>query len=393
MKAKSYIYIIFFSIFCSIYLFEFTFEFFKPSKLLSNLDPNYDYRSKIEVIEDFQKSGTEVYPNTFPNLFIESDGLIHNNNKIYPLSTVSNKKVLWCKENGFWLSYKTDQYGFNNPPEVYKDKIDIILTGDSFAEGACVLPNQNIASNLNKNNIIAVSIGKGSNGPLTEYAALREYAVHLKPKIVLWVYYVNDLKDLQSELKSNFLKNYLIDDDFSQNLIKRQNEIDTSILKYMKTQLENLKNENSFKNRIKNVLILNRTNKFINRSLRQSSYVKTNNKEYNINESLEGFKKIIKKADNLVSNWGGKMYFVYLPSYTSYASNIEDKNRLKILKIINELKIELIDIHEEVFKNHQDPLSLFPYRINNHYNPEGYKLLSDAIFEKIVDNQRQTNFN
>ena len=393
MKAKSYIYIIFFSIFCSVYLFEFTFEFFKPSKLLSNLDPNYDYRSKIEVIEDFQKSGTEVYPNTFPNLFIESDGLIHNNNKIYPLSTVSNKKVLWCKENGFWLSYKTDQYGFNNPPEVYKDKIDIILTGDSFAEGACVLPNQNIASNLNKNNIIAVSIGKGSNGPLTEYAALREYAVHLKPKIVLWVYYVNDLKDLQSELKSNFLKNYLIDDEFSQNLIKRQNEIDTSILKYMKTQLENLKNENSFKNRIKNVLILNRTNKFINRSLRQSSYVKTNNKEYNINESLEGFKKIIKKADNLVSNWGGKMYFVYLPSYTSYASNIEDKNRLKILKIINELKIELIDIHEEVFKNHQDPLSLFPYRINNHYNPEGYKLLSDAIFEKIVDNQRQTNFN
>ena len=386
MKVKSYIYIIFFSIFSSVYLFELSFEFFKPRKLLSYLDPNYDYRSKIEVIEDFQKNGIEVYPNTFPNLFIESNGLLHNNNKIFPLSTVSNKRVLWCKENGFWLSYKTDQYGFNNPSKVYNKKIDIILTGDSFTEGACVLPNQNIASNLNKKNIIAVSIGKGSNGPLTEYAALREYAVHLKPKIVLWVYYVNDLKDLQFELKSNFLKNYLIDDEFSQNLIKRQNEIDISVLNYMKTQLENLKDENSFKNRIKNVLTLNRSKKLIYRFLRQSSFVKIDNKNNNLNGNLEEFKKIIKKSDNLVSNWGGKMYFVYLPSYNRYASNTEDENRLKILKIINELKIELIDIHEEVFKNHQDPLSLFPYRINNHYNAEGYKLLSDVIFEKIADN-------
>ena len=386
MKVKSYIYIIFFSIFSSVYLFELSFEFFKPRKLLSYLDPNYDYRSKIEVIEDFQKNGIEVYPNTFPNLFIESNGLLHNNNKIFPLSTVSNKRVLWCKENGFWLSYKTDQYGFNNPPKVYNKKIDIILTGDSFTEGACVLPNQNIASNLNKKNIIAVSIGKGSNGPLTEYAALREYAVHLKPKIVLWVYYVNDLKDLQFELKSNFLKNYLIDDEFSQNLIKRQNEIDISVLNYMKTQLENLKDENSFKNRIKNVLTLNRSKKLIYRFLSQSSFVKTDHKNNKLNGNLEEFKKIIKKSDNLVSNWGGKMYFVYLPSYNRYASNTEDENRLKILKIINELKIELIDIHEEVFKNHQDPLSLFPYRINNHYNAEGYKLLSDVIFEKIADN-------
>ena len=154
----------------------------------------------------------------------------------------------------------------------------------------------------------------------------------------------------------------------------------------MKTQLENLKDENSFKNRIKNVLTLNRSKKLIYRFLRQSSFVKIDNKNNNLNENLEEFKKIIKKSNNLVSNWGGKMYFVYLPSYNRYASNTEDENRLKILKIINELKIELIDIHEEVFKNHQDPLSLFPYRINNHYNAEGYKLLSDVIFEKIADN-------
>ena len=96
MKVKSYIYIIFFSIFSSVYLFELSFEFFKPRKLLSYLDPNYDYRSKIEVIEDFQKNGIEVYPNTFPNLFIESNGLLHNNNKIFPLSTVSNKRFLCC---------------------------------------------------------------------------------------------------------------------------------------------------------------------------------------------------------------------------------------------------------------------------------------------------------
>ena len=78
----------------------------------------------------------------------------------------------------------------------------------------------------------AISVGKGSNGPLIELAALKEYAEPLKPKIVLWLYYVNDFEDLNIEMQSSILRKYLNEDDYSQNLIFRQEEIDAVLIKY-----------------------------------------------------------------------------------------------------------------------------------------------------------------
>ena len=78
----------------------------------------------------------------------------------------------------------------------------------------------------------AISIGKASNGPLIELAALKEYAEPLKPKIVLWLYYVNDFEDLNIEMQSSILRKYLNEDDYSQNLIFRQEEIDAVLIKY-----------------------------------------------------------------------------------------------------------------------------------------------------------------
>ena len=42
-----------------------------------------------------------------------------------------------------------------------------------------------------------------------------------------------------------------------------------------------------------------------------------------------------------------------------------------------------IAIQTEVFGIHPDPLSLFPYRSEGHYNPEGYRLVADEIAKKI----------
>ena len=40
------------------------------------------------------------------------------------------------------------------------------------------------------------------------------------------------------------------------------------------------------------------------------------------------------------------------------------------MQTATELDIPIIDIHNEVFKTHPDPLSLFPFRIAGHYNAE-----------------------
>ena len=117
----------------------------------------------------------------------------------------------------------------------------------------------------------------------------------------------------------------------------------------------------------------------------------------------------MQKANHMVSGWGGKMYFVYLPSYFSYSETSysarsvreylygddiallvntdtfanEELNREFVLHTANELEIPIIDIHKEVFVPHTDPLSLFPFRMNAHYNAEGYRLVAESIFIRL----------
>ena len=79
------------------------------------------------------------------------------------------------------------------------------------------------------------------------------------------------------------------------------------------------------------------------------------------------------------------MYFVYLPAHSHYLVNFDKTNRERIfiLKTLEKLNIPLIDIQADVFDIHPDPLSLFPYRKDGHYNPEGYRLVSEEIARKI----------
>ena len=85
------------------------------------------------------------------------------------------------------------------------------------------------------------------------------------------------------------------------------------------------------------------------------------------------------------------MYFVYLPSFHSQTSPVyanhytfsEERDRKIVMQTATELDIPIIDIHNEVFKTHPDPLSLFPFRIPGHYNAEGYRLVAEAIVKQL----------
>ena len=53
------------------------------------------------------------------------------------------------------------------------------------------------------------------------------------------------------------------------------------------------------------------------------------------------------------------------------------------MQTATELDIPVIDILSKVFDPHPDPLSLFPFRINSHYNAEGYRLVAEAIGKRL----------
>jgi ABC-type transport system involved in multi-copper enzyme maturation permease subunit len=196
-----------------------------------------DARTKIQVIDDFRSIGVDAYPNVSGSQFIATNGLPTrlSEENIYPLGAIANKTTVYCNESGEWTIFESDEHGFNNPKGFYlKNNIDIMLTGDSFTEGACVRPNESIAALLRASGFNVISLGKGGNGSLLEFASFKEYAEPLQPKIVLWVHYANDLDDLiNKEMQSSFLMNYLNDDEFSQNLISRQDEIDDVLRDYV----------------------------------------------------------------------------------------------------------------------------------------------------------------
>ena len=228
----------------SVYAFETYLEIsrmqvLQRQQMAEKMSVPYDTREYIEVLEDLRTDGVEAYPNVLPYLFINQNGINTNNRSIYPLGGISNITTILVNESGYYPIIETDEHGFNNSKCLYKkNKVDIMLTGDSFTEGYSVHSDENISAVLGKSGFNAINIGKGGNGSLLEFAALKEYAEPLKPKIVLWVYYVNDFNDLKGEMKSSFFRKYLNEDDFSQNLISRQDEIDSVLINYANQEYE-----------------------------------------------------------------------------------------------------------------------------------------------------------
>ena len=55
------------------------------------------------------------------------------------------------------------------------------------------------------------------------------------------------------------------------------------------------------------------------------------------------------------------------------------------------LGIPVVDIHQEVFANHPDPLALFPFRLYGHYNAEGYSEVAKAIVDGVKKHENQNN--
>ena len=178
---------------------------------------------------------TELKKNKYKDLKVTISPSSHINKKldIFPLSGVSNSITINCNENGYYSLFQSDRYGFNNLDIEWDQKeIEFFLVGDSFVLGNCVNRPHDISSVLKKlSNKSVVNIGYANNGPLLEYAGLKEYFLP-KIKNIIWFYYESsDLDNLANELNSKILKKYIEDINFKQDLIYKQNEIDKIVNK------------------------------------------------------------------------------------------------------------------------------------------------------------------
>ena len=64
-------------------------------------------------------------------------------------------------------------------------------------------------------------------------------------------------------------------------------------------------------------------------------------------------------------------------------NRIEDDKHQHILQTIFELKIPIIKIKREVISNHSVLSSTYPFSLIGHYNTKEYRLVAEAIYNRL----------
>jgi len=359
-----------------------------------------DSRNIFEFYSDYKNENPNIVLSTTStglNSHLDSSFTLDSGEKIFPLSGISNKETILNNESGYFIKYNSDNFGFNNPFK-WKKKYDYLLLGDSIVEGFGVNEENNIAGNLkkllNKQDGV-LNLGRGANGPLKNYATLKEYINLLKiDKIFYFHTAANDLDDLKLELQNSILSNYLTNKNYLQNLSQLQKIIDKNLM--IKTEMLIKKYYNFTEPRQKSKFIkhlkLHRLVRFKNKIFRNLKKLNEED-EQSANKKLihDEFKNILKLMNDLSAKKNIKFYFIYVPSY--YNNSPEPKNEkiihydeeyyLEIISMVNELKIPIIDLREKLFEKKFDPLSLIPFRMKGHFNKKGNKIISNLIFNEV----------
>lgn len=367
-------------------------------KTVQETHQKFDARSRLEVILDMRAHGVNAYPDVFPMvLFAPASSetiqsvLVSNHEEFLPVAGMATTTTVFCNESGEYVVYESDEHGFHNPRGMWDSKpVEILALGDSYTHGVCVPSDKGFVAVLRSQHPRTMNLGVNSHGPLTSLSTLKEYGPILKPKLVLWFYYEgNDLRDLDGwEKNSPLLMRYLTSS-FSQHLFERQGEIDRSLRSYLDAAMAKATAPISFENILKLHHLRHAVQSFYERRpteqglpsellefLRHSGAPAAP-------EDLQLFERILAEAQATAERWGGRVVFVYLPTWERYRiPELASKDRDNVLMIARRLNLHVVDMHT-AFSAHPDPLSLFPFRRYAHYNEAGHKLVGEEMVRQL----------
>lgn len=379
--ARDSVAIVLISILAAVYSIE-LYLIFEPSfQGKPSLPPDYDKRTKRDVVLQLQSSGDKtaapvIYPSSLvwqPELFGGMD-LTISSGPVLPLGALSSRTSVLCNEAGYWASYVSDEAGFNNPSGLWNSPVGVAIVGDSFSNGNCVNPGEDWPSRLRVHLPGVLNLGMGGNGALYELATIKEFLPDVKPRVVIWEFYEANETRIPAELTQPILARYLREPAFRQNLRGKQPEIDALLERVVDRALVGPKVEQAhvaFK-LSEYVRLAKLRQRFINETTADIPHVKI-------------FAEALAEGRRVVEGWGGKLYFLYLPSalsLTSWPPPAHYASRDLINRIARDQGLDVIDLYP-AFKVEPDPLSFFPHRQPLHYNSTGYALVAKKVFERL----------
>ena len=363
-------------------------------------DNFFEKRTRIENFledkDDFDLKPVFRYSNFYFNKFDKDNKIknfIQNKKKLIPFRGPFNSNVLGSNEDGIREIMFNDMFGFKNENYIYQNQIDLMVIGDSFAEGVPFGNDFHVAKLINnKTDFNALNYGVSATGPLLSLAIIREYGEYFNPKDIFYLFYEgNDLTDMMHE-KDTFLINYLEDDNFKQNLIENTQQLNDFFQEYEKIFYEIINTNKKNSSIVNNKEVKKNSKKFIEKI---KDFFELNNlKELLLVESVynrteidyDMFKNILFKMQTHTNSWGGNLHFVYLPSWIRYNNKISLANfrhQKKIKKIVLELNINYIDLVEQFKQNRMDNINSFHLGLYGHYKKKGYELVASEIINQI----------
>lgn len=349
----------------------------------------FDRRTTLDMIEDFRARGIEAWPNLDASHYIDAEDRIEIEGRVLvPLSPgIPEVLTVFCNEAGDWVTYEADEYGFNNPPGSHRaGEVQVAIIGDSFVHGWCVPFEQTLVGQMRDLDSNVLNVGLEGSGPLAQLGLVVEYVAPLSPAVVVWAFFEgNDLRDFSSELSDDLLTRYLTPG-FKQGLRELNAPLEMKLRERVlrlfdeeatKAQAARGQRESARRRRdsIGGWIRLTELRSRLKR------LVRSREPAHPYDPAV--FEQVASRMRDDVADWGGTLVFAYLPQRRRFEDpTTANPHRETILAQVTDLGIPTVDLFAPLAA-HPDPLSLYPFRIEDHFTAEGYHLLARALEEGI----------
>jgi hypothetical protein len=347
----------------------------------------YDSRLRADVVGDLQARGVDAVPG-FAGSLIEEPAVANaaRERGLLPLSNVANVMVVECNEGTGYLKFRSDQFGFNNPPGLSAGPIDVAVIGESLALGHCVAPSTSAVDRLRERFPRTANFGVAGARVLSQLGVFREYVEPLEPAVVVWFVNLN-FAEPRSESDQPVLMRYLNDASFSQGLSRRQPEVDSFVRDVMvplnvhrdRELREQLEVSSTFP--FERVIRLSEVRGAINLGAAARRPVDV--------PDLADFDRAIDRVAATAGEWGGRLIVVILPSYElSVGRPLATARYAAVSNVLKQSAVAVVD-GPALFAEEPDYLRLYTLRMDNHPSQRGHAVLGEAVIAAINSRGKQ----
>lgn len=341
----------------------------------------WDRRDRLDVIVDARRSDSNWFPAVPANTYLERP--VHvGGRRVVPLGGIASANVVGCNENGYYSTFSTDEYGFNNPAGALdSNRRAVVFVGDSFTQGDCLRPGETVVDRVRAKRPETINLGSGGNGPLFQLAAIREYVRRGRISVVVWMYYEgNDLDDLRRDRADPLLSRYL-GREFEQGLATKRAEVNEAVRTMVEERLaERLEGRAVLLPHLRELLWRARNGRSA-----ASEALAPGARSRDAEDDVGSFLQVLALARDDVAERGGKLLFAYLPEHDRYVSPKPSRNALqrdRVLSGVKALGIPVADL-DEAFRRDPNPATFFPFGLKGHYNERGAEVAADFLLDAL----------